>query len=88
MALGQPCDIGVVFALGAEQGCTEDLLGDLQLNYDANAFPDAVHIAEQPLALNYAYAPGEEWDGVTVQLPAAPSHLTDARFDRVEPPRD
>jgi len=46
-----------------------DLLGDLQLNYDANAFPDAVHIAEQPLALNYAYAPGEEWDGVTVQLP-------------------
>ena len=30
MALGQPCDIGVVFALGAEQGCTEDLLGDLQ----------------------------------------------------------
>ena len=46
-----------------------DLLGDLQLNYDANAFPDSVHIAEQPLALNYAYAPGEEWDGVTVQLP-------------------
>jgi ATP-dependent helicase HrpA len=46
-----------------------DLLGDLQLNYDANAFPDAVHIAEHPLALNYAYAPGEEWDGVTVQLP-------------------
>lgn len=30
MALGQPCDIGVVFALGAEQGCTEDLLSDLQ----------------------------------------------------------
>ncbi|MBA4015915.1 MAG: hypothetical protein C0483_01870 [Pirellula sp.] len=29
MALGQPCDIGVVFALGAEQGCTEDLLNDL-----------------------------------------------------------
>jgi ATP-dependent helicase HrpA len=46
-----------------------DLLGDLQLNYDANAFPDSVHIADQPLALNYAYAPGEDWDGVTVQLP-------------------
>ena len=30
MALGHPCDIGVVFALGAEQGCTEDLLSDLQ----------------------------------------------------------
>lgn len=25
-----PCDIGIVFALGAEQGCTEDLLTDLQ----------------------------------------------------------
>ena len=46
-----------------------DLLGDLQLSFDANAFPDSVHITEQPLALNYAYAPGEEWDGVTVQLP-------------------
>ncbi len=46
-----------------------DLLGDLQLSYDANAFPDAVHLADQPLPLNYAYAPGEEWDGVTVQLP-------------------
>jgi ATP-dependent helicase HrpA len=46
-----------------------DLLGDLQLSFDANAFPDSVHIAEQPLPLNYAYAPGEEWDGVTVQLP-------------------
>jgi ATP-dependent helicase HrpA len=56
---------GQTFLCAAEA----DLLGDLQLNYDANAFPDAVHIAEQPLALNYAYAPGEDWDGVTVQLP-------------------
>jgi ATP-dependent helicase HrpA len=56
---------GQTFLCAAEA----DLLGDLQLNYDANAFPDSVHIAEQPLALNYAYAPGEEWDGVTVQLP-------------------
>jgi ATP-dependent helicase HrpA len=56
---------GQAFLCAAEA----DLLGDLQLNYDANAFPDAVHIADQPLALNYAYAPGEDWDGVTVQLP-------------------
>ena len=35
----------------------------------AAAFPDAVQLAEQPLPLRYAYAPGEEWDGVTVQLP-------------------
>jgi ATP-dependent helicase HrpA len=56
---------GQTFLCAAEA----DLLGDLQLNYDTNAFPDAVHIADQPLALNYAYAPGEDWDGVTVQLP-------------------
>ncbi len=46
-----------------------DILGDQQLNYDPTAFPDAVRLAEQPLPLRYAYAPGEEWDGVTVQLP-------------------
>jgi ATP-dependent helicase HrpA len=46
-----------------------DLLGDLQMNYDSVAFPDAVKLAEQPLPLRYAYAPGEDWDGVTVQLP-------------------
>jgi ATP-dependent helicase HrpA len=46
-----------------------DLLGDLQINYDSAAFPDAVKLAEQPLPVRYAYAPGEEWDGVTVQLP-------------------
>ena len=46
-----------------------DLLGELQLNYDSTAFPDAVNLAEQPMPLRYAYAPGEEWDGVTVQLP-------------------
>jgi ATP-dependent helicase HrpA len=46
-----------------------DLLGDLKLNYDSTAFPDAVKLAEQPLPVRYAYAPGEDWDGVTVQLP-------------------
>ncbi|MGC3972655.1 MAG: hypothetical protein QM775_36520 [Pirellulales bacterium] len=29
MSLGERADIGVVFALGAEQGCTEDLLADI-----------------------------------------------------------
>jgi len=46
-----------------------ELIGGLQLGYDATAFPDVVQLAEQPLPLRYAYAPGEEWDGVTVQLP-------------------
>ena len=46
-----------------------DLIGDLKLDFNAEAFPDAVQLADQPLPLRYAYAPGEEWDGVTVQMP-------------------
>jgi ATP-dependent helicase HrpA len=47
-----------------------DLIGDRDLSYDANAFPDAVTLAGQPVELSYAYAPGETNDGVTVRLPA------------------
>ena len=42
--------------------------GTHELSYDAGAFPDAVHLGGQPVALSYAYAPGEEQDGVTVKL--------------------
>jgi ATP-dependent helicase HrpA len=45
-----------------------DLTGGQSLNYDAEAFPDAVPLGGQPVALTYAYAPGEEQDGVTVKL--------------------
>jgi adenosylhomocysteine nucleosidase len=37
MPPASPCDIGIVFALGAEQGCTEDLLTDLQF-FEAAGF--------------------------------------------------
>jgi ATP-dependent helicase HrpA len=46
-----------------------DLAGGHVLNYNAEAFPDAVPVAGQPVALAYAYAPGEEHDGVTIKLP-------------------
>ncbi len=42
--------------------------GGPELNYDAAAFPDAVPLGGQPVALAYAYTPGEEQDGVTVKL--------------------
>jgi len=45
-----------------------DLVGGQELHFDAEAFPDAVPLGGQPVALSYAYAPGEEQDGVTVQL--------------------
>ena len=46
-----------------------ELAGGQLLSYDAGAFPDAVPVGGQPVALAYAYAPGEEHDGVTIELP-------------------
>ncbi len=45
-----------------------DLTGGKELSFDAEAFPDAVPLGGQPVALSYAYTPGEEQDGVTVKL--------------------
>ena len=49
----------------------EELAGGQLLGYDAAAFPDAVTVNGQLVPLAYAYAPGEEHDGVTIQLPFA-----------------
>jgi ATP-dependent helicase HrpA len=46
-----------------------ELAGGKLLGYDAAAFPDAVPVSGQSVALAYAYAPGEEHDGVTIELP-------------------
>jgi ATP-dependent helicase HrpA len=46
----------------------EDLTGGMDLAYDAEAFPDAVPLGGQATELRYAYAPGEEHDGVTVRI--------------------
>jgi len=46
-----------------------ELAGGHGLGYDAKAFPDAVPVSGQSVPLAYAYAPGEEHDGVTMQLP-------------------
>lgn len=46
----------------------EDLTGGMDMAYDAAAFPDAVPLGGQATELRYAYAPGEEHDGVTVRL--------------------
>ena len=45
-----------------------DLAGGQVMNFDREAFPDAVPLGGQPVALSYAYSPGEEHDGVTVKL--------------------
>ncbi|MCC7264069.1 MAG: ATP-dependent RNA helicase HrpA [Candidatus Latescibacteria bacterium] len=47
----------------------EDLLGDRKLRGNLDAFPDALMLDGQELALEYAYRPGQDEDGVTVKLP-------------------
>jgi ATP-dependent helicase HrpA len=46
-----------------------EMTGGQALSYDKDAFPDAVAVGGQPVPLTYAYAPGEEHDGVTIKLP-------------------
>jgi ATP-dependent helicase HrpA len=48
-----------------------DLTAGRDLSYDADAFPETWAVSGQPVPLRYAYAPGEEHDGVTVRLPFA-----------------
>ena len=46
-----------------------ELIGDLDLSFDASAFPTSVQVGTQPVSITYAYAPGEEHDGPTLQVP-------------------
>jgi len=46
-----------------------DLLGDADVDVDAEAFPDHLVIDGEQVQLEYAYQPGEEHDGLTVKLP-------------------
>jgi ATP-dependent helicase HrpA len=48
-----------------------DLMGDQDVSYDAEAFPDVVDLDGQKVSLSYAYQPGEDRDGVTLKLPAS-----------------
>jgi len=45
-----------------------ELTGGTALDFDGQAFPDAVPLGGQPVSVAYAYSPGEENDGATVKL--------------------
>ena len=51
-----------------------ELTGGRDLSFDNAAFPDAAHLGGQPVALRYHYAPGEDRDGVTLEMPLALAH--------------
>jgi ATP-dependent helicase HrpA len=46
-----------------------ELTGGLDLSFREQDFPNIVALGEQPLAVKYAYAPGEDHDGVTLVVP-------------------
>jgi ATP-dependent helicase HrpA len=46
----------------------EELLGSQAALYHAALFPDALPLGDQQVPVDYAYAPGEEHDGVTLRL--------------------
>jgi ATP-dependent helicase HrpA len=45
-----------------------DLIGEREVNIDMEAFPNEVALAGQALPVSYAYAPGEDNDGVTIAM--------------------
>ncbi|MHC1763888.1 MAG: ATP-dependent RNA helicase HrpA [Verrucomicrobiia bacterium] len=63
-----------------------DLTGGQPIAWDDAAFPHEVTVGDQRARLEYAYAPGEAHDGITVRLPAAAARRLDqAMLDWVVP---
>lgn len=63
-----------------------DLTGGGELACDLAMFPDQVSLGNTVLPLTYAYAPGQEADGVTVQVPlTVAEHLTSAQIQWMIP---
>lgn len=55
----------------------EDLTGGDDLSFDLEMFPDKTSVGNAVLPISYAYRPGQEDDGVTVQVPfPVAEHLT------------
>lgn len=64
----------------------QDLIGETDTSYDRTLFPDKVALGNNVLPLEYAYAPGEEADGVTVRVPLpVAEHLTPGQVQWMVP---
>lgn len=57
-----------------------DLTGGLPVAWDAAAFPSEVAVAGQRAQLEYAYAPGQEHDGIMVKIPVSLAHRVEPRM--------
>jgi ATP-dependent helicase HrpA len=54
-----------------------DWLGPRAAAFEAGEFPDRVKVGEQSVEVRYAYAPGEERDGITLRLPFTLAQVID-----------
>lgn len=64
----------------------QDLIGNTDFDFDLQLFPDQVALGNTVLPLNYSYSPGEENDGVTVQVPLpVAEHLTSGQIQWMVP---
>jgi ATP-dependent helicase HrpA len=62
------------------------LLGEHGQDFDRGAFPDTVAVAGHSVPVSYAYAPGDERDGVTIQLTVPLAEVVDvARLEWAVP---
>ncbi len=63
-----------------------DLQPEVDAEHDATAFPEAIPVHNRVLPLAYAYQPGQDSDGVTLQVtPAEAEALTPAMLDWAVP---
>lgn len=47
----------------------KDWIGDVNLEFDAQAFPSNLQVGDHAVPIAYAYAPGETHDGATLRVP-------------------
>lgn len=63
-----------------------DLIGETDISYDRDQFPDTVPLGNSVLPITYNYNPGGDEDGVTVRVPLpVAEQLTDAQLQWMVP---
>jgi ATP-dependent helicase HrpA len=63
-----------------------DLVGEMDTSVDRDQFPDKIALGTSVLPLSYEFSPGEESDGVTVQVPLpVASQLTSGQIQWMVP---
>lgn len=55
-------------------GTEKDIIGERPLSFSEEAFPEKLRLGAREIDLRYAYAPGEDHDGVTIQVPLTVAH--------------